>query len=267
MFNVAPLTGAARFSMRQLLLIAALTLALAPAAHADDLTRRLKPLAGSGDRIIATVFDEYPDGRPRRVVATFGDSVRGILRLILLPDSKRGKPRVLDREELESGPGDVHLEKVIDAKDIVVTLSVRHGTASIVDRVIADRLVRIADDFGEAIDLDGDGVPEIITPSYAGRTRCGVSLLVFVARWDGKRYATDGRRYITVLSRDEATDSDELLLSASKHYVVRVFGPGRVTLDEHSVEPGKPFRTTEDCHTVALHGSGAHTRALLEERP
>jgi hypothetical protein len=257
----------ARLSVKQLLLITALTLALAPAAHADDLTSRLKPLAGSGDRIIATVFDEYPNGRPRRVVATFGDSVRGILRLILLPDSTRGKPRVLDREALDGGPGEVRLEKVIDAKDIVVTVSVRHGTRSIVDRVIADRLVRIADDFGEAIDLDDDGVPEIITPSYAGRNRCGVSLLVFVARWNGKRYATDGRRYITVLSRGEGTDSDELLLSASNHYVVRVFGPGRVTLDEHSVEPRKPFRTNEDCHTVALHGSGAHTRALLEERP
>jgi hypothetical protein len=164
--------------MRQLLLVTAFTLAFAPAVHADDLTRRLKPLASSGDRIIATVFDEYPSGRPRRVVATFGDSVRGILRLILLPDSTLGKPRVLDREELDSGPGDVRLETVIDAKDIVVTVSVRHGTRAIVDRVIADRLVPIADDFGEAIDLDGDGVPEIITPSYAGRNRCGVSLLV-----------------------------------------------------------------------------------------
>jgi hypothetical protein len=254
-------------SMRQLLLVTAMALALAPAAHADDLTRRLKPLAGSDDRILATVFDKYPSGRPRRVAATFGDSVRGILLLILLPDSTHGKLRVLDREAIDGGPGEVRLEKMIDAKDIVVSVSVRHGTRSIVDRVIADRLVRIADDFGEAIDLDGDGVPEILTPSYAGRNQCGVYLLVYLARWNGKRYVNNGRRYITVLSRGEGTDSDELLLSASKHYVVRVFGPGRVTLDDDYVEPGKPFKTDEGCHTVALHGSGAHTRALLEERP
>jgi hypothetical protein len=208
--------------MRQVLLMTALTLALAPAAHADDLTNRLKTLAASGDRIIATVFDEYPNGRPRRAVATFGNSVEGILRLILLPDSTRGKPRVLDREALDSGPGEVRLEKLIDAKDIVVTLSVRHGTRSIVDRVIADRLVRIADDFGEAIDLDGDGVPEIITSSYAGRNRCGVSLFVFLARWNGKRYATDRRR------------SSPCFLAANERIPMNCFFPHRITTSSAS---------------------------------
>jgi hypothetical protein len=257
----------AGLSMRQLFLITAIVLALAPAAYADDLMRRLEPLAGSDDRILAAVFDEYPSGRPRRVVATFGDSVRGILLLILLPDSTHGKPRILDREALDGGPGEVRLDKVIDAKDVIVSLSVRHGARAIVDRVITDRLVRIADDFDEAIDLDGDGVPEIIAPSYAGRNQCGVSLLVFLAHWNGRRYTIDGRRYITVLSRGEGKDSDELLLSASKHYVVRIFGPGRVTLDGDYVEPGKPFKTSEECHTVTLRGSGARTRGFLEERP
>src|SRR5712691_10985455 len=111
--------------MRQLLFIAAM-LAFAPAAIADDLTPRLQPLAGSHSRILTTVFDEYPSGRPRRVVASSGDSVRGILLLILFPDSARGRPRILDRETLDGGPGEVRLAKVIDAKDVVVSVSVRH---------------------------------------------------------------------------------------------------------------------------------------------
>jgi hypothetical protein len=253
--------------MKQLLLITAMALAFASAAFADDLTRRLQPLADPDSRIIATVFDKYPSGRPRRVLATFGDSGQGVLMLILLPDSAHGEPRVLDRETLESGAGGVRLEKLIDAKDVVVSLFVRHGTTAIVDRVIKDRLVRIADEFGEAIDLDGDGVPEIITVLYGGRNQCGVYLYVSLARWNGKSYAGDGRRYITVLSRGKATDSDELLLSASKHYVVHIFGPGRVTLDDDDVEPEKPFTTNEDCHEVALRDSSARTRAFIEEKP
>ncbi|HEY4641828.1 MAG TPA: hypothetical protein VII75_10830 [Thermoanaerobaculia bacterium] len=253
--------------MTRLVLITVIVFALALAVLADDLTRRLEPLAPSGSRIIAAVFDEYPSGRPRRVVATFGNSVEGTLLLFLFPDSARGAPRILDRETLESGPGEIRLEKVIDAKDVVVSLFIRHGTTDIVDRVIADRLVRIADDYGEAIDLDGDGVPEIIASSYAGRNRCGVVPFVYLGRWNGKRYVSDGRRYVTVLSRGTGTDTDELLLSASKHYVVRIFGRGRVTLDDDSVAPGKRFRTNEDCHTIALHDSDARTRAFIEELP
>jgi hypothetical protein len=253
--------------MRQLVLITAMALAFAWNALADDLTRRLEPLAETESHILASVYDAYPSGRPRRVVATFGDSAQGTLLLVLFPDSARGRPRLLDREALDAGPGDVRLENLIDAKDVVVSMSARHGTRSIVDRVISDRLVRIADDFGEAIDLDGDGVPEIITPSYAGQNQCGVYLFVHLGRWSGKRYVNDRRRYITVLSRGEGMNSSELLLSASKHYVLRIFGPGRVTLDDDDLEPGKPFTTEEDCHTLALRDSGARTRAFLEERP
>jgi hypothetical protein len=254
--------------MRLLVLITAMAVAFVSNALADDdLTRRLRPLAGLESHMLAVVYDEYPSGRPRRVVATFGNSVQGTLLLVLFPNSVRGKPRLLDRQELAAGPGDVRLEHLIDAKDVVVSMIVRHSTTSIVLRVIGDRLVQIADDFGEAIDLDGDGVPEIITQSYAGQNQCGVYLFVDLARWSGKRYVSDRRRYITALSRGEGMNSSEVLLSASKHYVVRIFGPGRVTLDDEDVEPGKPFTTEEDCHILALRDSGARTRAFLEERP
>jgi hypothetical protein len=249
----------------RLFLIIATTLAVARATFADDLTRRLEPLAGSRNRIVATVFDNYRSGRPRRVVAAFGDSEEATLLLVLFPDSARGRPRVLARETLDGRPGDVSLERVIDAKDVIVSLPVRHGTRSVVDRVISDHLVRIAEEYGEAIDLDGDGVREIIALSYAGRDQCGVSSFVYVGRWNGKRYVDDRRRYLTVLSNGKGKDGDELLLSASKRYVVRIFGPGRVTLDERDVVPGKPFRTEEDCHTIALHHGSARTRAFVEE--
>gem|GEM_PF-5517520 len=187
--------------------------------------------------------------------------------LIRFPDSSRGKPRILDRETLDGHPGDLRLERVIDAKDVVVSVPVRHGERSNVYRVIADHFVQISDEFGQAIDLDGDGVREIIALSYGGQDQCGVKSFVYVARWNGKEYVGDDRRYRTMLSPGEGTDADELLLSASKHYVVRIFGPGRVTLDELDVVPGKPFRTEEDCHSIALHHGSARTRAFLEEVP
>jgi hypothetical protein len=248
----------------------ATTLAVARTAFADDLTRRIEPLANSGSRILATVFDKYRSGRPRRVVAAFRDSdevEEGTLLLLLFPDSARGKPRILDREMLDTPPGEVDLERVIDAKDVVVSQRMRHGERFNVYRVIADHFVQISDEFGEAIDLDGDGVREIVALSYAGQDQCGVKSFVYVAHWNGKKYVGDDRRYLTKLSPGKGTDTDELLLSASKRYVVRIFGPGRVTLDEDDVVPGKPFSTNEDCHTIALHHGSARTRAFLEEVP
>lgn len=244
-----------------------LTLAVTRAAFADDLRRRIEPLADPGSRIFATVFDKYRSGRPRRVVAAFGNSDEGTMLLIRFPDSASGRPRILDRETLDGHPVGVSLERVIDAKDVVVTLPVRHGDNSIVYRVIADHFVQISEAFGEAIDLDGDGVREIIALSYGGQDQCGVKSFVYVARWNGNEYVGDDRQYLTMLSPGEGTDTDEVLLSASKHYVVRIFGPGRVTLDESEVVPGKPFRTEEDCHVIELHDGRARTRAFLEEAP
>ena len=253
--------------MRRLLLLTAMVLAVVRAAFADDLTRRIEPLAVSGSRILATVFDRYRSGRPRRVVAAFEDSEGGTMLLILFPDSDRGKPGILDRETLDDRPRDVSLQTVIDAKDVVVSLPARHGQWSIVYRVISNHFVQITEEYGEAIDLDGDGVREVIALSYAGHDQCGVSSFVYVGRWNGKQYVGEDRHYLTMLSAGNGTDTDELRLSPSKQYVVRIFGPGRVTLDERDIVPGKPFSTNDDCHVIALHDASARTRAFLEERP
>ncbi|HEV2720278.1 MAG TPA: hypothetical protein VG323_09700, partial [Thermoanaerobaculia bacterium] len=129
------------------------------------------------------------------------------------------------------------------------------------------RFVRISDGFGEAIDLDGDGVPEVLFAAYAGRNPCGVQMFIELQRWNGKRFDEDGRHYVELLSIGRGNNDDEIRLSASKRYAVRLFGPGRVTLDDEEIAPDRPFTTEEDCHTIALHGGNAKTRALLEELP
>ncbi|HYU24844.1 MAG TPA: hypothetical protein VEO74_06550, partial [Thermoanaerobaculia bacterium] len=164
-------------------------------------------------------------------------------------------------------PGEVRLEKIIDPKDVIVTLSAHHGTYDVIDRIAGDRFVRITDSFGEAIDLDGDGVPEVLSASYAGRNQCGVYMFTSIQRWNGKRFVDDDRRYVASLSSGAGAEDGEVRLSASKRYAVRIFGRGRVTLDDEEIEPDKPFETEEDCHTIALRGGSARTRAFLEELP
>jgi hypothetical protein len=211
----------------------------------------------------SVVYSRYGSGRPRLVVKATHDPDE--LLLLRYADAPRAKPRVIDRQELESRPDEVSLERVIDPKDVVVTMAARHGSYSIVDRVIDNRLVLIADGFREAIDLDRDGVPEIIDIGFAGQNECGVYSYVALMRWNGKRYVEDGRRYVATLSPDHA--SDEILLSESKHYAVRLFGRGRVLIDGKPIPPGVPFEFSEICHTIDLQAVGPKTRAFLEELP
>jgi len=212
---------------------------------------------------LIAVYSHYPSGRPRLVVKATHDP--DDLLLLRYADAPHAKPRVVAREELDSPPDDVSLEKVIDPKDVVVSFPARHGSYEIVDRIVGDRFVQISDAFGDVVDLDGDGIPEIISQAYAGQNECGVYEFVSLLRWNGKRFVDDERRYVTALSKDYGDDN--VRLSADKRYAVRLFGPGRVMLDDKEIAPGKPFHTEEDCHTIALHGGTARTRAFLEELP
>lgn len=249
---------------RWLLLLAFATSALA----ADDLETRLDPFREEPEyRIHAVVYDRYASGRPRRVVAAIGNVGDGYLWLFRFPDSAKGKPRVLDKTRLGAGPAALELMRVIHPKDIVVSLLVRHGEIDFLECVIHDRLVLLSEGFGEAIDLDGDGVPENLSAAYAGTNDCGVYSFVLLQRWNGKRFVGDGRHYVGVLGIYGAALEDELLLSSSERYTVHLFGPGSVTLDGKRIEPGKAFTTKESCHTIALHDAKPNTRALLEELP
>lgn len=212
---------------------------------------------------LIAVYSHYPSGRARLVVKATHEPDE--LLLLRYADAPHARPRVVAREELDSWPGEVRIEKVIDPKDVVVSLAVRHGEIDVVDRIVAGRFVRISDAFGEAIDLDGDGVPEIIAMAYAGQNECGVYSFVSLQHWNGKVFVDDELRYVSSLSK--AYPDDNVRLSAEKRYAVRIYGPGRVTLDDEEIAPGKPFETEDDCHTLALRGGSARTRAFLEELP
>lgn len=214
---------------------------------------------------LIAVYSHYPSGKPRLVVKATHDPDE--LLLLRYADARGARPRVIDHQTLDSRPGEVRIERVIDAKDVVVGLDSRHGGYNVLNRIVNDRFVRVSDGFGEAIDLDGDGIPENLSAAYAGQNECGVASSVLLERWNGKRFLEEGRRYVDVLGIYGTSFDDELLLSAEKRYAVRLFGPGRVTLDGKAVEIDKPFRTTDGCHTVVLSATSKKTRALLEELP
>src|ERR1051325_6438727 len=100
---------------------------------------------------------------------------------------------------------------------------------------------------GEAVDLAGDGVPEILSAGYLGQNECGVETGPFLAHWNGKRFVDDGRRYVDVLGIYGASTEDE--------------AHGK------TLQPGTPFHTEESCYTIELRDGAGKTRALLEELP
>jgi hypothetical protein len=222
-------------------------------------------LAATSGPSLSVVYSRYPSGRPRFVVTATRDPDE--LLLLRYRDARGAEPRVVDREALDGPPSEVWLERVIDPNDVIVSFNIRHGSYNIVDRIVNQRFVRICDGFREAIDLDGDGVPEIIDNAYGGQNDCGVYGSTWLQHWNGKRYVGDERRYLAVLWPGAGTEDEELHLSSSKRYAVRLFGPGRVTLDGERIEPGKVFTTEEDCHKIALHDAKPNTRAFLEELP
>lgn len=222
-------------------------------------------LAASSDPPLSVVYATYPSGRPRLVVTATRDPEE--LLLLRYADAPHARPRVVAREELGSQPGEVRLERVIDPKDVVVSLAARHGEDNFLYRVINDHLVLISDGFGEAIDLDGDGVPENLVAAYVRQSDCAAELSVWIDHWNGKRFVNDGRHYVAVLGIYGDSTDDEPRLSAEKRYTVHLFGPGRVTFDGNPAAIGKPFRTTDGCHTIALIATSARTRAVLEELP
>jgi len=224
-------------------------------------------LAARLGAVDAIEYDHYASGRPRRVVAAYvdEDDGRGEVRLLRLPDDDHGKPRVLDRDPCESKIASLEVVRLVDERDIVITLWENHPYA-VVDRVRGNRIVRIADGYTNEWlipDLDRDGVPEIITIGYIGRDPCGEENGIHVAWWNGTRYRIDKRHYVALADH---TRGYEMHLSASKHYVVHLYGKGRVLLDDEPVAPGKVFTTEDDCHTFAVKGSKS-AWVFLEERP
>jgi hypothetical protein len=210
----------------------------------------------------AEPYDYYASGRPRRAVAYFQDA--SDVRLLRLPDDDGGTARVLDHEACDATQCALEWAHLIDLDDLVINMDIGRGYA-VADRIRGDRFVRIWE--GEVSftpDLDGDGVPEIVSTHYIGPMGpCSAVIAIHIGRWNGTRYRADKRRYVALASvgRD-----DEIKLDASKHYVVHVYGHGRALFDDEPVTPGKVFTTEDDCHTFAVKGSKS-AWAFLEERP
>src|SRR3954451_5358149 len=145
----------------------------------------------------SVVYSRYRSGRPRLVVKATRDPDE--LLLLRYADAARARPRIIAREALDDTPNEVSIEKILDPKDIVVTFPARHGQWSIVERVAGGRFVQIADGFTEGVDLDGDGIREIIATGYDGQDDCLGKVSSSLMRWNGEPYAVDGLRYFTVL--------------------------------------------------------------------
>jgi hypothetical protein len=222
-------------------------------------------LAASSNPATSVVYSRYKSGRPRLVVKAMHDPDE--LLLLRYADASHARVRVIARQELDSRPDEVTIERVIDAKDVVVELDSRHGGYKILNRIVNNRFVLISDGFGEAIDLDDDGVPENLVAAYVRQGDCAAELSVRIDHWNGKRFVNDGHHYVAVLGIYGDSTDDEPRLSAEKRYTVHLFGPGRVTFDGNPAAIGKPFRTTDGCHTIALSATSARTRAVLEELP
>jgi len=261
---------------------------VAVSVRADDHDALRKRLAIADVRPDGVgVYSRYRSGRPRLVVVGryigFSD---GEILLVRLPDRDRGKGKVVDRFDPESGAYGVTFLPLVDQRNVVVEVAVNHPPAAVVFRVRGEKLVKIAEapvGGSNTPDLDGDGVPEIVWTGYSGRTRCGVSLGTGVLRWNGKEYKSDGRHYV---ASERATVGetrepyvfeipDRPALPPPRGYVVRVY-PGRgvkrvrVLIGGKPIKPGKVFKLQENCHAfdVKVAGrAGATAWATLEARP
>ena len=257
---------------------------------AQDVTlmNRIRPLAGK-DLACAAVYSSYKSGRPRLVVAgidngNFSDD--GELLLVRLPDAARGRGVVLDRMRLEAGAIELSFIRLVDPKDIAVQLHLKHPPSGVTVRVVEGKLEQIADALAmpqNVADLDGDGVPEIITGFVGGAGECGMRGSPHILRWNGNEYADDGKRYAAMIEARVGAPVEELEFdarsithdaAAPRPYVLRLF-PQRgvhrveVTVDDERVAAGERVLLESDCHTMTAKPSGrngAAVFAFLEEQ-
>ncbi|HXH94469.1 MAG TPA: hypothetical protein VNN25_23025 [Thermoanaerobaculia bacterium] len=258
---------------------------------AQDVTlmNRIRPLAGK-DLACAAVYSSYKSGRPRLVVAgidegNFGDN--GELLLIRLPDAASGRGVVLDRMRLEAGAMELSFIPLVDPKDIAVQLHLKHPPSGVTVRVVEGKLEQIADALAmpqNVADLDGDGIPEIITGFVGGAGECGMRGSPHILRWNGNEYADDGKRYAAMIEARVGAPVEELEFDARsitgdaaappRPYVLRLF-PQRgvtrvdVTVDDEPVAAGERVLLESDCHTMTAKPSGRHGAAVfafLEEQ-
>ncbi len=254
-------------------------------AQDDALLQRVRPIAGKFASC-AAVYSRYASGRPRLVVAgtDLGHfDTAGELLLIRLPDAKGGRGKVVDRLETEAGVMELAFVHLVDPKDIAATLHIVHPPQGITVHVAGQQLIQIVDSLpDQVVDLDGDGIPEIITGFPGGEGRCGARGNPIVLGWNGKAYDDEDKRYAAIAAAKagqpaESAEFEAPVLGDGKphQYVVHVYrGRGvkeaHVRVDDEAVTPEMPFELESDCHTWTFELSGvagAGGWALIEERP
>src|SRR5258708_11427021 len=278
--------------MRRLALL--LWLALPALADNEALIERLRPQFGPRLQC-AAAYSSYADGRPRLVIAGVVDDVEdrpdeeSDVLLLRLPDRAKGTAAVVDTYRLDTRPCGIWFTKLIDARDIVVVRYTRHPPHDLVLRITGGKLVEILDDFtcSEGLacptpDLNGDGVPEVISSGYIGGSACGGAERYFqVSWWNGRRFVADDRRLIAGVSvsagEKDAVDSqvsvrDPPLDATNVRCIVRLYRNRgvrrvRISIDGKGVKPGHWLRILDGCHTMTLRAwgtKGAVAYAFLE---
>ena len=251
--------------------------------------KRIRPLVGK-HLACAAAYSSYQSGRPRLVVAgidkgNFSDD--GELLLVRLPDAARGRGVVLDRMILDAGVLELSFIRLLDPKDIGVGLHRKHPPSGVTVRVIQGKLDQIAGTLAmpqNVVDLDGDGVREIITGFEPGAGTCGIKGNPRILRWNGSAYRYDGKSYAAMIEARAGAPVEELGFDARsitldaaappRPYVLRLFKqPGidrvEVTVDDEPVGVGARVLLENDCHTMTARASGrngAVAFVFLEEQ-
>lgn len=278
--------------------------AVSPWEEQNALLDRIHHLVGD-HLAYAAAYSLYASGRPRVVVAAsqLAEPLeeRGVIWLLRFPDSHRGPVKVLQKLDIDMRPVELQIVRLIDRKDVLVTFMAPHSPPGIIYRVAGNRLVRITtDDYNVywgflAVDIDHDGVPELISTGCCDRTPCGIGIFVGVLKYDGRKYKSDGRRYIQLTGAlaGRPRYDDNLIIPeppdgmSRKRYAIHIInveaGRARVQLDGRDiVSTTKPRHFTtvvrrmeldyrqspNNCHTLSIQAWGpprSEVHVLVEE--
>jgi hypothetical protein len=262
--------------MKRLAWLLLLTISAWTAVAADDVKERVAPFQGDRGGP-AAVYDRYASGRPRLVVA--GDA--SDLLLIRLPDSAEGQGKVLQRIEVEASVAEIEFMRIIDPRDVLVSEMAPHGGGSVY-RVLREQLVKISDNLPEnedwKIDVDGDGIPELVWYGYSGHVDdCDANDVYAsgITKWNGREYVSDGREYLGGFIVHTGITERQFKTQKGKHYFLRVYEHAgvrdlRVTIDDRPVKRGTEVRLRPDCHEMIVRMKGSANAAAyvsVEERP
>jgi hypothetical protein len=266
-------------------LVFLLLLATPLMAQDDALLERVRSIVGQNTSC-AVVYSKYPSGRPRLVVAgtdTGHFETPGELLLIRFPDAREGRGKVIDRFACNAGVVELSFVHLVDPKDIAVELHLIRPPQGITIRIVREKLVQIMGRLpGQLADLDGDGIPEIITGIEGRSGSCGWRGHPVLMRWRARDYEEDDRDYVgvataTVGAKAECSRFETPMIPehGGQRYVAHFYrgrcaSSPQILIDGVAVPIETPVVLKDGCHTLTLEltgAVGAEGWAFIEERP